>query len=103
MNSTTGRGETHENLAIRQAVTTGAAAGANIAVPGIKVGDSLKAVAAISLVEGVPNTVTAANHDPNAFAVGAGVISSATTGTGGQTLFITYISRHPRGGDLTRS
>lgn len=102
MNSTNGVGETHTNLAVRQVITPGAAAGANITVAGIKPGDSLKAVLGITLVEGAPNTITPANHDPNAFTIGGGVISSGTIGTAGQTLIVTFIARHPKGGSLNR-
>lgn len=92
-NDETGVGETHTNLAIRQTVIAGGAAGP-LVVPGWQEGNSLKSV--INLTAGTDLT--------DEFTEDAtGIDNTGGTSTAAATLLVLYIARHPHGGSLTRS
>jgi hypothetical protein len=71
-----------------EAPATGAATGVAISVPAIRAGNRLIAVVA----HDVSNNVLTA-HNPGAFVVGAGTITSASINTSGQRLAILFEGR----------
>lgn len=91
-NNANGFGETHSNLAIRQTVVAGAAAGI-IAIPGWIPGSSLKSVVDIT----TPADLTAAFKESP-----TGMTNAGGSTTAGKTLLVLWIAMNPKGAPLTR-
>lgn len=99
--------ETHQNLALRQVIVAGAAAG-NITVTGIKTRDVLKSVIGftLALTEGEPNTLAFTPLDlTDEFTITAADTINNAAGTTSEDglLIVTYIAASDLGGDLNRN
>lgn len=86
--------ESHTDLALRQTVVAGAAAG-DVTVTGIKTTDKLKAVIDLTAPADLTSefTISAANTINN---------TGGTSSAGSGPLLVTYIASDDRGGDLNR-